>query len=190
MGDATAFTLKGPARLLYGPAGAEVEFGKTFETPVVVRIQEISSPIMFHQTGMNPWDAITIGKLIEVEASFANLSWQLLMNALPDEATLCDDVTTPTAAPGDQSLEILVGLGTSHRDAAQRLILQPYYNGIPDPNVETWFYFPLAYPVVDAEINHDYESQKVLHVKFEVFPVSQACPRLMFMGNEAYLCAC
>lgn len=190
MADATAFCLKGPATVLYGPAGGEVEFGKTAETPVIVRIREETSPIMFHQTGLNPWDAITVGKTMEVEASFANLSWQLLMNAMPTEAFLCDSVVTPTVDPTDQSLEFLVGLGTSHRDQAQRLIVQPWWNGAPDPNPETWFIFPLAYPRVDAEINHDYESQKVLHVIFEIFPVSQECPRLMFMGNEAYLCAC
>ena len=190
MADATAFALLGPARILYGPAGAETEFGKTWDTPVVVRIREETADIHFHQTGINRWDAMTVGKTIEVEASFANLSWQLLMNAMPTEAFLCDTVTTPTAASDDQSLEILVGLGTSHRDQAQRLIVQPYWNGFPDPNPETWFVFPLAYPRVDAEINHDYENQKVLHVIFEVFPVSQDCPRLMFMGNEAFLCAC
>ena len=190
MADATAFCLKGPATIKYGPAGGEVEFGKTAETPTIVRIREEISPIYFHQTGMNKWDSITVGKTMEVEASFANLSWQLFMNAMPTEAFLCDTVTTPTAASDDQSLEFLVGLGTSHRDQAQRLIVQPWWNGSLDPNPETWFIFPLAYPVVDAEINHDYESQKVLHVLFEIFPVSQECPRLMFMGNEKYLCAC
>jgi len=190
MADATAFCLKGPATILYGPAGGEIEFGKTAETPVIVRIREETSPIHFHQTGTNLWDAITVGKTMEVEASFANLSWQLLMNAMPTEAVLCDSVTTPTAVTGDQSLEILVGLGTSHRDQAQRLIVQPWWNGAPDTNNETWFVFPLAYPRVDAEINHDYESQKVLHVVFEIFPLSQDCPRLMFMGSEEFLCAC
>jgi len=190
MADATSFVLKGPARLLYGPAGAEEEFGKTAETPVIVRIREETSDIHFHQTGINRWDAITVGKTVEVEASFANLCWELFMNAMPTEAYLCDTVTTPTAAADDQSLEILVGLGTSHRDNSQQLIVQPYYDGVPDPNPETWFIFPLAYPRVDAEINHDYESQKVLHVIFEVFPLSQDCPRLMYMGNEEFLCAC
>ncbi len=191
MATADSWVLKGPARVMYGPAGAEVEFGKTAETPVIVRIREEVSPIQFHQTGINKWDSITVGKTIEVECSFASLSWTLLMNAMPTEAFLCDGVTTPTSGIlGDQSMEILVGLGTSHRDNAQRLIVQPFFNGVVDPNPEVWFYFPLAYPVVDAEINHDYESQKVLHVMFEIFPVSQDCPRLMFMGNEDLLCAC
>jgi hypothetical protein len=128
--------------------------------------------------------------MVEVECSFANLSWTLFMECMPTEITLCDTVTTPTVVGNDQSLELLAGLGTSHRDAAQRLIIQPYYNGIPDPNNETWFIFPLAYPRVDAEINHAHDVQKVFHVVFEVFPVSQDCPRLMFMGNEDMLCAC
>jgi len=190
MADATAFVLKGPATIRYGPAGAEVEFGKTAETPVIVRIREESSPIHFHQTGINPWDMITVGKTMEVEASFANLSWQLFMNAMPTEAFLCDDVTTPTAAPGDQSLEFHVGLGTSHRDQSQQLIVVPWWNNAPDPNPETWFVFPLAYPRVDAELHFDVETQRVLHVLFEIFPLSQDCPRLMYMGNEEYLCAC
>ena len=190
MADATAFTLKGPATILYGPAGGEVEFGKTAEGPTIVRIREEVSPIHFHQTGINPWDVITVGKTMEVEANFANLSWQLIMNAMPTEAYLCDSVTTPTAETGDQSLEILVGLGTSHRDQAQRLIVQPWWNGLPDPNMETWFIFPLAYPRVDAEIAHDFETQKILHVMFEIFPVSQACQRMLFFGNEDLLCAC
>ena len=188
--DATSFALVGPAHISYGPAGAEVEFGKTSQAPTVVRIREETTDITFHQTGMNRWDAMSVGKTMEVEASFANLSWQLFMNAMPTEAFLCDSVTTPTAALADQSLEFMVGLGTSHREQAQRLILRPYANGVTDPNPETWFIFPLAYPRVDAELAFDYETQRVLRVIFEIFPVSQDCQRLMFMGNEALLCAC
>ena len=188
--DATAFVLAGPAQLLYGDAGLEQELGKTWETPVVVRIREDAFPIHHHQTGSNRWDAITIGKTVEVEASFSNLSWLLMMNTMPTETELCDSVTTPTAVAGDQSLELTAGLGTSHRDAAKRLIVKPYYNGAPSLNAETWFFFPLAYPRVEAEVNHAHDVQKVWHVVFEIFPVSQDCPRLMFMGNEAMLCGC
>ena len=190
MADATAFVLKGPATILYGPAGAEVEFGKTAEAPTIIRIREEISPIHYHQTGTNPWDVVSVGKTMEVEASFANLSWQLFLNAMPTEAFYCDSAPSPTPEPGDEALDFVVGLGTSHRDQSQRLIVQPWWNGAVDPNDETWFYFPLAYPRVDAELHFDAETQRVLHVLFEIFPVSQECQRMMFMGNEDLLCAC
>jgi len=190
MADATEFALVGPARILYGPAGMEEELGKTAETPVIVRIRDETTPVLFHQTGRNPWDMYTVGKTVEVECSFASLNWALFLALMPTEMAMYDGVTTPTPAPGDQALELRVGLGTSHRDNAQRLIVQPYWNGVPDPNPETWFVFPLAYFRVDAEINHDYDSQKVVHGIFEIFPISQTCPRLMFMGSELYLPAC
>ncbi|HUT62189.1 MAG TPA: hypothetical protein VNA25_30485 [Phycisphaerae bacterium] len=188
MADATEFTLAGPAQILWGDAGVEEEFGKTEAGPTIVRIREETFPVTFHQTGVNPWDIYGVGKTVEVEANFANMGWDLLLNVMPTEAKIYGGgVTTPTPAPGDQALDIQVGLGTSHRSYSKRLILKPYWENAPDTNPETWFIFPLAFPRIDAEIEHGPDVQKVIHVLFEIFPVSQACPRLFFMGNEANL---
>lgn len=184
--SATKLPLLGPCQVWYGPAGAEEEKGKT-HGGVIFRCTEDAVEIFFDQFGTTPYDAYTVGKPTEIEANFANLSYELLENLMPTEATHYGPMPTPTPYAGDDALDVWLGLGTSHRDNAQRLILIPYLNGVPSPDVEDHIFVPLAYPRINLEWPFDAETQRVVNTIFKAFPVSQAIPRIWFMGDEALL---
>lgn len=184
---AEALTKLGPCRVLFGPVGAETELGKT--KGVTWRLTQSAAPILYDQTGTGPFDKITTGKETEVECNFASLDYDLWEDLLIHEATQYQGAPTPEVGTGnaDRALDIWLGLGTSHRDHSQRLILQPYIDGAPSLNVEDWVHFPLAFPRPEIEQIYDAETQRVLHVIFEVFPVSQTVPRICFMGDESLI---
>jgi len=176
----------GPCQIWWGPVGLEEELGKThggvhwFDT-------ETQADIFFDQVGTSKWDAYITGVEARVEADFANLSHEL-MDTIINGTTLYTDGATPTFC--NLVLDRWAPVGLSKRDNAQRLILKPYINGVVSPNPCYWVYFPLSYPHVDMDLVFDAETQRVIHTIFEIFPVSQNCPRLWFMGDETLLPAC
>jgi hypothetical protein len=184
--SASSLPLLGPCQVWWGTAGAETELGKT-HGGVTFRCTEEAVDIFFDQFGTTPYDSYTVGKPTEVECNFANLSYTLLANILPTEATLYGGDPTPTPYVGDDAIDIWLGLGTSHRANAKRLILIPYVDGIPSANVEDRIYIPLAFPRINLEWMFDAETQRVVNCIFKAFPVSQATPRIWFMGDESLL---
>ena len=181
--SADALPLLGPCQVWWGPAGAETELGKT-HGGVEFRCTEDAVDIFFDQFGTTPWDSYSVGKPTEIECNFANLSYTLLELLMPTEATVYGAMPTPTPYIGDDAIDIWVGLGTSHRANSQRLILIPYVNGVPSPNVEDHIFVPLAFPRINLAWMFDAETQRVVNCLFKAFPVSQAIPRIWFMGNE------
>ncbi len=182
---ATALPILGPCDVLYGPAGAEEDLG--FTRSVTPRITEAAADVVHDQTGTSPWDRYTTGKAVEIEMTLDDLSYELWEKVSPTQATVYSSGPTPTPSDGDDALDYQLGLGTSHRENAQRLILKPYVNGVASSNEEDWIVFPLVYLRVEAELSFDAETQRGLHVIGEVFPVSKDNPRLFFMGSEALL---
>ena len=175
----------GPCQVWYGLAGAESEMGKTKN--VIWKLTENSAPITYDQTGVGAWDEIITGKTCEVEANFANLCYDLFEKVLPNEAEWYAIGGTPAGGISNDALEIRLGLGTSMRDHAKRLILKPYVNGVPSLDKEDWVYFPLAYPVVDMEFQFNATDQRIIHVVFHCYPESQALPRIAWLGDTNQL---
>jgi len=184
--SATALPILGPCQVWYGPAGAETELGKT-HNGVNFRCVEEAVDIFYDQFGTTPWDSITVGKPTEIETNFANLSYALLERLMPTEATHYGPEVTPTPYAGDDALDIWVGIGTSHRDNAQRLILIPYWNGIPSTDIEDRIYVPLAFPRINLDWPYNATDQRVVNCTFKAFPVSQTVPRIWFMGDESLI---
>jgi hypothetical protein len=182
---ATKLPQLGPCQVYWGSAGAEVELGKTKD--VHWRLTEDTAPILYDQTGTGPWDLITTGKVCEVDANFANLSYDLFEQLLPTEAEWYATGATPAAGISNDALEIRLGLGTSHRDNARRLILKPYVNGVPSIDKEDWIYFPVAFPTVDMDWAFNASDQRVMKVMFHAFPQSQNLPRICWLGDESKL---
>lgn len=182
---ATNLPKLGPCQVWFGAAGAETELGKTHN--VVLRIREDTAPITYAQTGTGPWDMITVGKIVEIQCEFASLCYDLFERVLPTEAEWYAAVTTPAPGISNDALEIRLGLGTSHRDNAKRLILKPYVNGVPSADEEDWITAPLAFPQVDAEMMFNATDQRLLNVLFHAFPVSQSLPRILYLGDEHQL---
>jgi hypothetical protein len=182
---ATKLPQLGPCQVWFGAAGAEVELGKT--KGVTLRLTEDTAPILYDQTGTGPWDLITVGKICDIECNFANLSYDLLEQVLPTEAEWYGASGTPTTGISNDALDIRLGLGTSHRDNAKRLILKPYVNGVVSPDKEDWIYAPLAFPAIDLTWEFDATNQRVVKAVFHSFPVSQNLPRILFLGAEAQL---
>lgn len=176
----------GPAQVWYGPPGAEVELGKT-HGGVHIYHTETETEIFYDQVGTSPWDGVITGALARVEADFANLSHDLL-DILINGSTKYTDGATPAMCR--LALEVRSPVGVRKRANAGRLIIKPYVDGVVTPNPCYWFYFPLAYPLVDMHLVYDATTQRVLHTVFHIFPVSQNCPRLWFMGDETLLPAC
>ncbi len=175
----------GPCQVFYGAAGVEVELGKT--KGVNFRLREDAADITYDQTGTGPWDRVTTGKVCEVECNFANLSYDLLEQILPTEAEWWGTAGTPTPGISNDALDIRLGLGTSHRDNAKRLIIKPYVNGVPSADEEDWITVPLAFPTVNIDWAYDATSQRVANCVFHAFPVSQNLPRIVFLGDESAL---
>jgi hypothetical protein len=182
---ATKLPQLGPCQVWYGTAGAEVELGKT--KGVNWRLTEATAPITYDQTGTGPWDLVTVGKECQVDANFANLKYDLFEQLLPTEAEWYATGATPAAGPSNDALEIRLGLGTSFRDNAKRLILKPYVNGVPSSDTEDWIYFPLAFPSVDMDWGFNATDQRVIKCTFHCFPLSQSLPRICWLGAEAKL---
>jgi hypothetical protein len=181
--SAAAWPVLGPAQILYGPAGLEVELGKTHGGAHFF-CEEVIAEIFYDQTGTGPWDGVITGKPTRFEAPFANISHALLASIINGA-----DIYTDGATPGvcDQVLDVQLGLGTTMRANAKKLIIVPYWNGVPSADPCDWIVCPLAYPHVNIDWAFDATTQRVVPTIFTVLPVSQSNPRMWFMGDELAL---
>jgi len=182
---ATKLPQLGPCQVWFGDAGSEVELGKTHD--VIIRLVEETAPITYAQTGTGPWDLVTVGKICDIECQFASLNYDLFEQVLPTEAEWYGAAGTPTVGISNDALDIRLGLGTSHRDHAKRLIIKPYVDGVPSVDEEDWITAPVCFPQVNMEWHFNATDQRILTATFHSFPLSQALPRILFLGDEAQL---
>jgi len=147
-------------------------------------VSENVANVTYDQTGVGPWDRIQTGKLVEVEAPFANLSHALLATLLGAEATIYTGGATPAC---DQVLDVQLGLGISHRDSGGELILKPYVGGALSADVCDWIHVPLCYPEVNWDMVFDAETQRVANALFQGLPISQNNPRMFYLGDPTLL---
>ncbi|MFA4971862.1 MAG: hypothetical protein WC683_04565 [bacterium] len=167
----------GPCYVYYGPAGAELELGKTHGG---VRFFDVtdSKEITFDQFGTTEWDRMMIGRNVRVELNLAELSLENWDKVVP--------YTTMTGAtPSHRKLVVYPSVGQpGMRDLAQQLILKKMENGAPSTDPERWVTFPKAFPETDLEIVFDPDTQRTMKIIFRVFPFSETDSYLYILGDE------
>lgn len=150
----------GPCEVKFGPAGSEVSLGKT-QGGVTLRISDDSVDLKSDQYGTAAEDTIITGTNVEVECSFAEISFALI-------AQILNQSTFGSATTGGVLGENNVG--TSLKAAAQSLVLTKYVNGIPSTNPVDTITCPLAAPIGKLELAFDADNQRVLPATFKCFP--------------------
>lgn len=146
-----------------GPCQVEfnsVDLGKT-QGGVKVSIKDDSVDLKSDQNGTAPEDTVITGTIVEVEASFAEVGFDLLSTVLNQSK-----IGASSGLVGESNV------GTSLLSIAQELILTKYSAGIPSTANIDRIVFPKAAPVGNIELTFDAENQRVANVMFKCFPSS------------------
>jgi len=136
------------------------DLGKT-QGGVTLRISDESVDLKSDQYGTAAEDTIITGTTVEVECSFAEISFELLSKVLHQ--------STFGAAAGVLGEN---NVGTSLLADDKELQLIKYVSGAASTDLADRIILPLAAPVGNIELSYDADNQRVMATKFKCFPKS------------------
>jgi len=149
----------GPCQVLYGTAGAEVDFGKT-EGGVIAHHEILTKELFSDQDGEAPYDEVITGIKAWVEVPLAEVT-------LTNIATIFGYTLKHLAGKSGFWGTDLVG--TRLRALGQSLILKKYVSGVPSTDSDDWLTYPLASLKGAVELTYDKNTQRVLKAVFVAF---------------------
>jgi len=136
------------------------DLGKT-QGGVTLRISDESVDLKSDQYGTAAEDTVITGTMVEVEANFAEISFDLIAKVLHQSM-----IGAASGVIGENNV------GTSLLSDDKELQLIKYVNGSPSTNLIDKMTLPLAAPIGKLELAYDADNQRVLPTTFKCFPKS------------------
>lgn len=152
---------KGPVELTwaYGESGELIitpYFGK-----ISLKMTDGTSPVEEEAQGDAPVDAVFTGTKTELEVPMARSTLDQLAAML--HGTLAGDVLT-----------LFNKSGCPMYENAMPILIKPMCDNAPDPDHATWILIYKAYPYRAFDLGFDRDSQRVVMVKFMIFPSQES----------------
>lgn len=147
----------GPCHVRWDPNGANIDLNPTLGG-VKWRDSLQFTDILEDPQGDTPVDAVTKGRIVEVEIPMTRFSLHQL-----------SEVIEGSSISGTK-LEVSNAVGNAMYAHAAEIIIKPSEENVASSTTTEWMHFLHAFPVIDQEIIYDNSAQRVAKVLFKCFP--------------------
>jgi len=152
---------KGPVEVTWAPGESNELVVTPYLGKVTMKTEDGVSPVQEEAQGEAPVDAVFTGTKVEFEVPMVRSTLLQL------EAMLHGSLA---------SSELIISnrVGCAMYDDAQGIMIKPMCDNVPDGDPATWIYIYKAYPYRAFDLGFDRDSQRVVLVKFMVFPSQES----------------
>lgn len=142
-----------------GDTGDALNLGGT--QGVTLRDTIVKSPITADQKGSEPFNQVTTGETVELEATFVQTSFEILAAVLQGFNSY---VSGAEGASKGQDI------GTDDLSIAKPLELIRLISSAQSPDTDDQLIIPVAAPMGEIEWTYDASGQRVANVKYRCYP--------------------
>jgi hypothetical protein len=156
------FGSKGPAEVTwaYGES-SEMILNPTFGK-ISLKQEDGVSPIEEEEHGQAPVDAVFTGTKTELEVPMTDSTLAQLAAMIHGEVISGDVMIISNRS------------GCSMYDDAKPILIKPLCDNVPNTDPSTWILIYKAYPYRAYDLGFDRDSQRVVLVKFMIFPSQES----------------
>ena len=149
---------KGPVCVIWDYGGTELRIDPYLGT-VTFRSEDQVSDVEEEGWGATIMDSVFAGTIVELEVPMVRNDLSTLNSLLPG-----------TAISDSDYLKFSAKAGCDMYSSALAVVLKPMCDGQCDEDSTTWIHIFKCYPFRVFELAFDRDSQRILMVRFKVFP--------------------